>query len=259
MRIVRFVHGDDAPTYGVVQGEPGAQWIAAVAGDPMFTQVSGTGSRFEMDDVRLLAPVLPRSKVIGVGRNYADHASELGNTVPDHPGIFFIPNTAVAGPDDPVVIPAFVDEVSYEGELALVIGRMCKDVPADRATEVIFGYTAANDVTARALQKADLQWARAKGMDTFCPLGPWIETDLDPGDLRITTRVDGQVVQDGSTKDMIFDIPALIEHISGAFTLLPGDVILTGTPAGVGPVREGQRVEVEVAGIGSFSNPFVRR
>lgn len=259
MRIVRFVHEDDAPSYGVLQGEPGAEWIAAVAGDPLYTQVSGTGQRFEKDDVRLVAPVLPRSKVIGVGRNYADHAKELGNEVPTHPGIFLIPNTSVAGPDDPVVIPPFVQKVSYEAELAVVIGTMCKDVPADRAMDVIFGYTAANDVTARDLQKSDLQWARAKAMDTFTPIGPWIETDLDPRDLRIVTRRDGEVMQDGRTSDMIFDIPALIEHISAAFTLLPGDVILTGTPEGVGLVEAGQRVEVEIEGIGSFSNPFVRR
>ena len=259
MRIVRFVHGDDAPSYGVVQGEPGGEWIAAVAGDPLYTQVSGTGARFELDDVRLLAPVLPRSKVIGVGRNYADHAAEFDNPVPSEPALFFIPNTAVVGPDDPVVIPPTTTKVGYEGELAVVIGRMCKDVPRESALDVVFGYTGANDVTARDLQAGDLQWARAKGFDTFCPLGPWIETDLDPSDLRVTTRVDGAVVQDGRTRDMVFDVPTLIEYISAAFTLLPGDVILTGTPAGVGIVDAGQRVEVEVEGIGAFSNPFVRR
>lgn len=258
MRIVRFVPGDDAPSYGVVQGEPGSEWIAAVAGDPLYTQVSGTGARFDLDDVRLLAPVLPRSKVIGVGRNYADHAAEFDNPVPAEPALFFIPNTSVAGPDDPVAVPSFVEKVGYEGELAVVIGRMCKDVPREQALDVIFGYTCANDVTARDLQKSDLQWARAKGLDTFTPLGPWIETDLDPADLRLITRVDGEVVQDGRTSDMVFDVPALISYISAAFTLLPGDVILTGTPAGVGLVSAGQRVEVEIEGIGAFSNPFVR-
>ena len=259
MRIVRFVHDDDAPSYGVVQGEPGGEWIAVVSGDPLYTQVSGTGARFDLDDVRLLAPVLPRSKVIGVGRNYADHAAEGGNPVPAEPALFFIPNTAVVGPDDPVVIPPVTTKVGYEGELAVVIGRMCKDVPREKALDVVFGYTGANDVSARDLQNDDLQWARAKGMDTFCPLGPWIETDLDPSDVRIITRVDGEVVQDGRTSDMVFDVPALIEYISAAFTLLPGDVILTGTPAGVGIVDAGQRVEVEIEGIGSFGNPFVRR
>ncbi|MBO3142201.1 fumarylacetoacetate hydrolase family protein [Dermatophilus congolensis] len=259
MRIVRFVHEDEAPSYGVIQGDPGEEWIAAVAGDPLYTQVTGTGQRFELDQVRLVAPVLPRSKVIGVGRNYADHAAELGNEVPAQPGLFFIPNTAVAGPDDPVVIPPFVEEVSFEAELAVVIGTMCKDVPAARAMDVIFGYTCANDVTARDLQKTDLQWARAKGLDTFCPLGPWIETDLDPSALAVRSRVDGELAQDGATSDMVFDVAALIEYVSAAFTLLPGDVILTGTPAGVGSVRAGQRVEIEIEGIGAFSNPFVRR
>lgn len=258
MRIVRFVHGDDAPSYGVVQGEPGDEWIAAVAGDPLYTQVSGTGTRFDLDEVRLLAPVLPRSKVIGVGRNYADHAAEFDNPVPTEPALFFIPNTSVVGPDDPVAIPSFVEKVGYEGELAVVIGSMCKDVQREQALDVVFGYTCANDVTARDLQKSDLQWARAKGLDTFTPLGPWIETDLDPSDLRLVTRVDGDVVQDGRTSDMVFDVPALIEYISAAFTLLPGDVILAGTPAGVGLVEAGQRVEVEIEGIGAFGNPFVR-
>ena len=147
----------------------------------------------------------------------------------------------------------------YEGELAVVISRMCKDVPVERVRDVIFGYTCANDVTARDLQKADGQWARAKGFDTFCPLGPWIETDLDTADLSIVTRRDGEVVQHGTTADMIHDVAALVVHVSAAFTLLPGDVIITGTPAGVGPVAHGQRVEVEIEGIGILSNPFIRR
>jgi 2-keto-4-pentenoate hydratase/2-oxohepta-3-ene-1,7-dioic acid hydratase in catechol pathway len=149
--------------------------------------------------------------------------------------------------------------VHYEGELAVVISRMCKDVPVERAGDVIFGYTCANDVTARDLQKTDGQWARAKGFDTFCPLGPWIETDLDTGDLSIVTRRDGEVVQAGRTADMIHSVAVLVAHVSQAFTLLPGDVILTGTPAGVGPVTSGQRVEVEIEGIGVLSNRFIRR
>ncbi|WP_226344534.1 fumarylacetoacetate hydrolase family protein [Agilicoccus flavus] len=258
MRIVRYTIGDQ-PSYGVVQGDPGSEWIAAVAGDPLYTQVSGTGERVELADVRLLAPVIPRSKVIGIGRNYAAHAAELGNDVPERPLMFLIPNTAVIGPDDPVVIPSVVTEASYEGELAVVIGRMCKDVPVEKVDDVIFGYTCANDVTARDLQQSDKQWARAKGFDTFCPLGPWIETDLDHRDVRVQTRLDGQTVQDGSTSLMIFDIPTLVAYVSSAFTLLPGDVILTGTPAGVGRVEDGQSVEVEIDGIGTLRNPFVRR
>ncbi len=258
MRIVRYTTGEE-PSYGIVQGEPGSEWIAQVAGDPLYTPVSGTGQRVEFDDVRLLAPVIPRSKVIGIGRNYAAHAAELGNEVPERPLMFLVPNTAVIGPDDPVIIPPFTQHCSYEGELAVIIGRMCKDVAVERASEVIFGYTCANDVTARDLQVPDKQWARAKGFDTSCPLGPWIETELDTCDLRIVTRVDGEVVQDGSTKQMIHDIPSLIAYASAAFTLLPGDVILTGTPEGVGKVDHGQRVEVEIEGIGTLANPFLRR
>ncbi|MDQ3358478.1 MAG: fumarylacetoacetate hydrolase family protein, partial [Actinomycetota bacterium] len=190
--------------------------------------------------------------------NYADHAAEMGGEVPEQPGMFFIPNTAVVGPGDPVVMPEMTQQVSYEAELAVVIGRMCKDVPAEQVGDVVFGYTCANDVTARDLQKSDGQWSRAKGMDTFCPLGPWIETELDVADLRVVSRLDGEVRQDGTTADMVHGVAVLVAHASAAFTLLPGDVILTGTPAGVGLVEAGQRVEVEVERIGSFSNPFVR-
>lgn len=259
MKIARYVV-DDTPSYGVVMSEDGEPaWLAQVAGDPLYSPVSGTGERHELTDVRLLAPVIPRSKSIGVGRNYAEHAAELGNEVPGEPLLFLMPNTAVCGPDDPVVLPDFARDVHYEGELAVIIGRICKDVPRERALDVVFGYTCANDVSARDLQSADKQWARAKGCDTFCPLGPWIETELDPSDVEIRTRVDGRTVQEDSTALMVHDVPALIAYISRAFTLLPGDVILTGTPKGVGPVDAGQRVEVEIEGIGSLSNPFVRR
>lgn len=256
MRIVRFTEGED-PAYGVV--EDAGDVIAEIIGDPLYQGIGFTGRRVAMDQVRLLAPVIPRSKVIGVGRNYADHAKEMGAGVPAEPMLFLIPNTAVVGPDDPVVLPPMAREVHYEGELAVVIGRLCKDVPKERASQVIFGYTCANDVSARDLQRADGQWARAKGMDTFCPLGPAIATDLDVSDLRLVTRRDGEIVQDATTADLIVDVPTLIEFISAAFTLLPGDVILTGTPAGVGPVEHGQRVEVEIEGIGTLANPFVRR
>ena len=258
MRIARYTTGED-PTYGIVEGEPGTQWIAEIQGDPLYQPVVFTGNRVLLEDVRLLAPIIPRSKVIGIGKNYADHAAEMGGEPPVEPLMFLIPNTAVVGPGDPVVMPRQSAEVHYEGELAVVISRLCKDVPINRVQDVVFGYTCANDVTARDLQKADGQWARAKGFDTFCPLGPWIETDLDPSDLSIVTRRDGEVVQDGRTVDMIHDVPAIVAYVSQAFTLLPGDVILTGTPAGVGPVAAGQRVEVEIEGIGILSNPFIRR
>jgi len=212
-----------------------------------------------MDDARLLAPVIPRSKVLGIGRNYAAHAAELGNEVPAEPLVFLKPNTSVVGPGDPIVLPAQSREVHHEGELAVVIGRLCKDVPVERVHEVVLGYTAANDVTARDLQRSDGQWWRAKGFDSACPLGPYLVTDLDPADLRVTTRLDGETVQDGRTSQMVFDVAAIVAFVSSAMTLLPGDVILTGTPEGVGPMEAGQRVEVEVEGIGVLSNPVVRR
>jgi 2-keto-4-pentenoate hydratase/2-oxohepta-3-ene-1,7-dioic acid hydratase in catechol pathway len=258
VRIARYTLGED-PTYGIVQGDSGDEWIAETQGDPLYQPVVLTGNRVLLADARLLAPVIPRSKVVGIGKNYAAHAREMGGEPPAEPLMFLAPNTAVVGPGDPVVMPRQSNEVHYEGELAVVIGRICKDVPLERVRDVVFGYTCANDVTARDLQRTDGQWARAKGFDTFCPIGPWIETDLDTGGLSIVTRLDGEVVQDGTTADMIHDVAELVSYVSQAFTLLPGDVILTGTPAGVGPVEGGQRVEVEIEGIGTLSNPFVRR
>jgi 2-keto-4-pentenoate hydratase/2-oxohepta-3-ene-1,7-dioic acid hydratase in catechol pathway len=237
----------------------GAEVLAVVTGDPLYTPLQFTGERVPLDGVRLLSPVIPRSKVLGVGRNYADHAAELGNEVPAEPLIFIKPNTSVVGPDDPIVLPWQSREVHYEGELAVVIGRLCRDVPPERVPEVVLGYTCANDVTARDLQRRDGQWWRAKGFDTFCPLGPYLVTGLDPADLRVTTRVDGRTVQDARTSAMVFDVTAIVAHVSAAMTLLPGDVILTGTPAGVGPIGAGQRVEVEVEGIGVLSNPVLAR
>lgn len=254
MRIARFTTGDD-PVFGLVDGA--GEKIAEITGDPLYTKIELTGATHRVEDVRLLAPVIPRSKVIGIGRNYADHAKEMGGEPPAEPMMFLIPNTAVVGPGDPVVIPPITREVHYEGELAVVVGRVCKDVRPEDAAKVVFGYTCANDVSARDLQRGDGQWARAKGMDTFCPLGPWIETDLDPMDQPLVTRLEGEVVQDGHTSDMVFGVAELVAHASQAFTLLPGDVILTGTPAGVGPVVAGQRVEVEIGDIGVLANPFV--
>lgn len=256
MRIARYTTGED-PTFGLVDGA--GEKIAEITGDPLYTKIELTGQTTTVDDVRLLAPVIPRSKVIGIGRNYAAHAAELGNETPAEPLMFLIPNTAVVGPDDPVVMPPQSQDVHFEGELAVVIGRLCRNITADEARQVVLGYTCANDVTARDLQQSDGQWARAKGFDTFCPLGPWIETDLDPSDLRVRTRVDGETRQDGTTADMVVGVFDLIAYASQAFTLLPGDVILTGTPEGVGPVTAGQRVEVEIEGIGTLANPFLRR
>jgi 2-keto-4-pentenoate hydratase/2-oxohepta-3-ene-1,7-dioic acid hydratase in catechol pathway len=258
VRIARYTTGED-PSYGIVEGEPGREFIAQVQGDPLYQPVVLTGETVPLDEARLLAPVIPRSKVIGIGRNYAEHAREMGGEAPAEPLMFLVPNTAVVGPGDPVVMPAGATEISYEGELAVVIGRIAKDVPRERVSEVVYGYTCANDVTARDWQRGDGQWARAKGFDTSTPLGPWIATDLDVSDLRIQSRLDGETRQDGRTADMIFDVETLVSYVSAAFTLLPGDVILTGTPAGVGLVEPGQRVDVEIEGIGTLSNPFVRR
>jgi 2-keto-4-pentenoate hydratase/2-oxohepta-3-ene-1,7-dioic acid hydratase in catechol pathway len=254
MRIARFTTGED-PVYGLVDGA--GEKIAEVTGDPLYQRIELTGATHRVQDVRLLAPVIPRSKVVGIGKNYADHAAEMGGQAPAEPLMFLVPNTAVIGPGDPIVLPRQSHEVHYEGELAVVIGRVCKDVAAEDALSVVFGYTCANDVTARDLQRSDGQWARAKGFDTFCPLGPWIETDLDPAGQGVVTRLDGEVVQDGTTADMVHGVAALIAHASAAFTLLPGDVILTGTPAGVGAMVAGQRVEVDIEGIGTLSNPVV--
>jgi len=258
VRIARYTTGED-PTFGIVEDDGGTLMLAEVQGDPLYQPVTPTGVRVPLDDARLLAPVIPRSKVVGIGRNYAEHAAELGNEAPAEPLMFLKPNTSVVGPGDPVVLPRQSQNVHYEGELAVVIGRICKDVPVERVPDVVYGYTCANDVTARDLQRSDGQWARAKGFDGFCPLGPWIETSLDPSDLRLVTRRDGEVVQDGRTSQMMHDVARLVAHVSAAFTLLPGDVILTGTPAGVGPVGAGQRVDVEIEGIGTLSNPFVTR
>jgi 2-keto-4-pentenoate hydratase/2-oxohepta-3-ene-1,7-dioic acid hydratase in catechol pathway len=258
VRIARYTTGED-PTFGIVEDDGGTLVLAEVQGDPLYQPVTPTGVRVPLDDARLLAPVIPRSKVVGIGKNYADHAAEMGGEAPAEPLVFLKPNTSVVGPGDPVVLPRQSREVHYEGELAVVIGRICKDVPVERVPDVVYGYTCANDVTARDLQRSDGQWARAKGFDGFCPLGPWIETSLDPADLRLVTRRDGEVVQDGRTSQMVHDVARLVAHVSAAFTLLPGDVILTGTPAGVGPVAAGQRVDVEIEGIGTLTNPFVTR
>jgi 2-keto-4-pentenoate hydratase/2-oxohepta-3-ene-1,7-dioic acid hydratase in catechol pathway len=256
VRIARFV-SDDQPQYGVIGFEGDEEIVAPLVADPMVSPIHLTGQKLPLADVRLLAPVLPRSKVVAVGRNYAEHAAELGNEVPAEPLLFLKPNTSVIGPGEAIVHPRQSSDVQYEGELAVVIGRVAKDIPADRFADVVFGYTVANDVTARDLQRADVQFTRAKGFDTFCPLGPWIETDLDPSDLAVRTVLDGQVVQDGRTSQMIHAVPALVAFVTSVMTLLPGDVLLTGTPAGVGTMRPGSEVSVEVEGIGVLTNRVV--
>lgn len=236
-----------------VHGEEAAEIAEHPFGAPTFT-----GKKWPLADVRLLAPILP-TKIIGIGRNYADHAAELGNEVPAEPLIFLKPNTSVIGPNVEIKLPAVSERVDFEGELAVIIGQPCREVPKAKAMSVVMGYTIANDVTARDLQKKDVQFTRGKGFDTFCPMGPFIETEFDPSDVRVVTEVDGQVKQDGRTSLMVHDIPTLIEYVSGIMTLLPGDVILTGTPAGVGPIAAGQTVSVTVDGLGTLTNPVANR
>ena len=258
MRVARFSL-DDEPTFGVVGDENGVPTIAVLSGDPLYAGFQLTGRKVALEDVRLLSPVIPRSKVIGIGKNYHAHAAEMGGEAPKEPLVFLKPNTSVIGPGDPILYPAQSTDVHYEGELAVVISRICKDIDAADAAKVIFGYTIANDVTARDLQNSDGQWARAKGFDTFCPLGPWIETDFDPNKASITTRLNDEIVQDGPISDMVHGVGALIEYVSSFMTLLPGDVILTGTPAGVGPMNVGDRISVTINGIGVLENPVMNR
>jgi 2-keto-4-pentenoate hydratase/2-oxohepta-3-ene-1,7-dioic acid hydratase in catechol pathway len=200
----------------------------------------------------LRAPVRP-SKIVCIGRNYAAHARELGNEVPAEPLMFFKPPSSIIGPGEAVVLRAESEKVEHEGELGVVIAKRCSRVSRDEALSYVFGYTCANDVTARDLQKKDGQWSRAKGFDTFCPVGPWIETDLDPSDLAVQCLVDGAIRQDGRTSQMMFDVPALVAYVSRAFTLEPGDLILTGTPEGVGPLAPGNRVTVSIEKIGELT------
>jgi 2-keto-4-pentenoate hydratase/2-oxohepta-3-ene-1,7-dioic acid hydratase in catechol pathway len=260
VRIARFAKGDGV-AYGVVEGEA-AQTIAELYGHPFGIDPSGvrlTGQRYPLAEVRLLAPVLP-SKVVAVGKNYAEHVREMGSELPAEPVLFLKPSTSVTGPGDRIAYPVkLTDRVDYEGELAVIIGRLCRDVPKERAYDVIFGYTCANDVTARDLQLKDGQWTRAKGFDTFCPLGPWMETATDPSDLGITTTVNGEVRQHARTRELLWDVPSLIEYISSVMTLLPGDVLLTGTPEGVGPLTDGDEVSVTVESIGTLTNKVVIR
>jgi 2-keto-4-pentenoate hydratase/2-oxohepta-3-ene-1,7-dioic acid hydratase in catechol pathway len=273
VRIARFARGGEVG-YGLVEDvqpdgasagpipDPDGLVVAELLGHPFGIgdeSVRLTGSRYPLADVRLLAPVLP-SKVVAIGRNYLDHVREMGNEPPAEPVIFLKPSTAVIGPRDNIACPVQLsDRVDFEGELAVVIGRLCRDVPAARVPEVIFGYTCGNDVTARDLQSRDGQWARAKGFDTFCPLGPWIQTDLDPADLELTTVVNGEIRQNARTSQLMHDVSALITYVSAVMTLLPGDVLLTGTPAGVGPLKEGDEVSVTIENIGTLTNGVINR
>jgi 2-keto-4-pentenoate hydratase/2-oxohepta-3-ene-1,7-dioic acid hydratase in catechol pathway len=250
MRLVRFRFGDRIATGAI---DAGSDDIRILRGT-FFDDPIPTGERVPLADVRLLAPVLP-SKAICVGKNYAAHAAEFGMEVPDEPLLFLKPSTAIAGPGDPIQLLPISKRVDYEGELAVVVGRLARHVRAEDAYRYILGFTCANDVTLRDLQKKDDQWARAKGFDGSCPLGPWVETELDPIDIRVETRLNGEIRQAAQTSDMVFGVAELIEYITEFMTLLPGDVLLTGTPEGVGRLSDGDVVEVEVEGIGTLSNP----
>jgi 2-keto-4-pentenoate hydratase/2-oxohepta-3-ene-1,7-dioic acid hydratase in catechol pathway len=249
MRLVRFRHGDRI-AHGVIAA--GEQAVRILRGS-FFEDPVPTGEEVDLDDLLPLAPVLP-SKLVCVGKNYAAHAAEFGMDVPEEPLIFLKPSTAVIGPTDPIRLLAMSRRTDYEGELAVVIGRPARNLLAEDAFKAILGYTCANDVTMRDLQKTDDQWTRAKGFDGSAPLGPWIETDVDPNDVGVETRVNGEVRQRASTIDLTFGVATLIEYVTSFMTLLPGDVLLTGTPEGVGKLEAGDVVEVEVEGIGVLRN-----
>lgn len=256
MRFCRFLPIDTSASqpasafYGTLEGEK----IRDISGPPWSSWTHGSRT-WALADVRLLAPVEP-GKIVCVGRNYAAHAAELGNEVPKEPLIFLKPPSAIIGPGEPIVLTPQSQRVEHEGELALIVGRRCSHLKdSDDALTYLLGYSCLNDVTARDLQKSDVQFTRAKGFDTFCPVGPHIETQLDPTDVLVETRVNGAVRQSGSTSLMAYPVAFLVRWISRVMTLFPGDLIATGTPAGVGPLVAGDTVEVSVAGVGVLRNP----
>jgi 2-keto-4-pentenoate hydratase/2-oxohepta-3-ene-1,7-dioic acid hydratase in catechol pathway len=250
MIIIRYKQGNQA-AYGLIERHR----VYASEGD-LFGVRSKGAEVGELADVELLAPCTP-TKIVCIGRNFPAHAQEHGAVVPAEPLIFLKPPSAVIGPEQPILLPPLSQQVEHEAEIAVVIGRRCRNVSEDAALDYVLGYTCGNDVTARDLQRQDGQWSRAKGFDTFCPLGPWIVTPFDASDAAITCRVNGRMRQFGLARDMVFPIPQLIAYISAVMTLEPGDVILTGTPSGVGPLNAGDVVEVEVEGIGVLRNPVV--
>jgi 2-keto-4-pentenoate hydratase/2-oxohepta-3-ene-1,7-dioic acid hydratase in catechol pathway len=253
MKFCRFIAKDSsAPRFGILERESVAEISAAPWAAERWEK---TGKSFELTSVKLLAPVAP-SKIVCVGRNYAAHAAELGNEVPKEPLIFLKPPSSLIGPGDAIVLPGVSKKVEHEGELGLVVGRRASHIPDNEdALSYLCGYTCVNDVTARDLQKADVQFTRAKGFDTFCPVGPHIETDLNPSDVLVECRVNGATRQAGRTSLMIFPVEFIVRWISRMMSLEPGDLIATGTPAGVGPLAAGDTTEVSVEGIGVLSNP----
>lgn len=251
MRIVRFQAGGGAPQYGWLLEDK----VGEIQGDP-FGRYRRKDADKPLSSVKLLAPCVP-SKIVCVGRNYVEHAKELGNEVPKIPLIFLKPPSAIINPGDPIILPPQSKQVEHEAELVAVIGRRARNITAEEAKRHIFGYTVGNDVTARDLQKRDGQWTRAKGFDGFCPIGPWVATDVDPLDLLLETYVNGELKQQARTSDMLFDPFELVSFVSSVMTLVPGDVVLTGTPGGIGPIVPGDTVEVRIEGVGSLINPVV--
>ncbi len=252
MQLIRYQMGEDSPRFGWLHQNK----VGIIEGIPFgdFRRLEAT---IPLETVRILAPVQP-SKIICVGRNYVAHAKEHQAEVPEYPLLFLKPPTSVISPGDVIILPPQSQQVEHEAELAIVIGKTGRWIPPEQATSIIFGYTIANDITARDLQMRDGQWTRSKGFDTFCPLGPWIETEFDPADAVITCYVNDDMRQMASTRDMVFSVRQLITFITSIMTLLPGDVILTGTPAGVGPLFPGDIVKVTIEGLGTLQNPVAQ-
>jgi 2-keto-4-pentenoate hydratase/2-oxohepta-3-ene-1,7-dioic acid hydratase in catechol pathway len=251
MRVARFsLNGE--PRFGIVDGPE----LVVLKGHPLVNGYDTTGERVPLKDVKLLAPTIP-SKIVCIGKNYADHVAEMGREINPEPTIFFKPSSAIIGPGDSIILPKQSNRVELEAELTIVIGQITKNVSEEQALEHVWGFTIANDVTARDLQASDDQWARAKAFDTFCPLGPWIETEFAPDGQIVESRIDGETKQQASIDLMLHNVPKIISYVSANMTLLPGDVILTGTPAGISRIESGQIIECEIEGIGTLLNPVL--
>jgi 2-keto-4-pentenoate hydratase/2-oxohepta-3-ene-1,7-dioic acid hydratase in catechol pathway len=249
VKVARFSNGAD-PRFGIVDGPE----LVVLKGHPLVAGYQTTGERIPLKEVKLLAPTIP-SKIVCIGKNFADHAAEIGEEVTAEPLIFFKPSSAIVGHGDAIVIPPQSKQVELEAELCLVIGKLAKNVSEEKALEYLWGVTIANDVTARDLQFGDGQWARSKGFDTFCPLGPWVETEFSPDGQVIESRINGEVRQNVAITEMVHNIPSIISYVSKNMSLLPGDIILTGSPAGISVINSGDLIECEIEGIGILSNP----
>ena len=249
MKVARFSNGSE-PRFGIVDGPE----LVVLKGHPLVAGYQTTGERIPLKELKLLAPSIP-SKVVCIGKNFADHAAEIGEEITDEPLIFFKPSSSIVGHGDSIVIPPQSEQVELEAELCLVIGKLAKNVSEEKALEYLWGVTIANDVTARDLQFGDGQWARSKGFDTFCPLGPWVETEFVPDGQVIESRINGEVRQNVAISEMVHKIPFIISYVSKNMSLLPGDIILTGSPAGISVIKAGDIIECEVEGIGILSNP----